>query len=172
MFKWLSTNLQVSLVKWLTCWIPSKPTMELSTFWAMKMCGRDWRWENKLIKPRPFSIDLSECFNNSINIPQHNMHSHVIFTWKICKSNEGKWNIIVSMYFWVHLVRKELGLFFFHRTGCVEYWRLALQSYSNWPTYPQLYLDGELLGGLDVVREELQDEDFVSKLPKAAWMAE
>ncbi|PAV80855.1 hypothetical protein WR25_17075 [Diploscapter pachys] len=46
--------------------------------------------------------------------------------------------------------------------------RQGLKSYSNWPTYPQLYLDGELLGGLDVVREELQDEDFVSKLPKVA----
>ena len=56
----------------------------------------------------------------------------------------------------------------FHRIESVEYRRLALQSYSNWPTYPQLYLDGELLGGLDVVREELQDEDFVSKLPKVA----
>ncbi|KAK6039021.1 glutaredoxin, partial [Cooperia oncophora] len=41
-----------------------------------------------------------------------------------------------------------------------------LQTYSNWPTYPQLYLDGELIGGLDVIREELKDADFVAKLPK------
>ena len=30
--------------------------------------------------------------------------------------------------------------------------RQGLKEYSNWPTYPQLYLDGELIGGLDVVR--------------------
>ncbi|KAH7715068.1 Protein GLRX-3 b [Aphelenchoides avenae] len=56
-----------------------------------------------------------------------------------------------------------------------EYWtfdilsddevRQGLKVYSDWPTYPQLYLDGELLGGLDVVREELQNPDFVKKLP-------
>lgn len=46
--------------------------------------------------------------------------------------------------------------------------RAGLKEYSNWPTYPQLYLDGELLGGLDVVKEELQDSDFVSRLPKKA----
>uniref|UniRef100_A0A1I8ACJ4 Glutaredoxin domain-containing protein n=1 Tax=Steinernema glaseri TaxID=37863 RepID=A0A1I8ACJ4_9BILA len=44
--------------------------------------------------------------------------------------------------------------------------RQGLKVYSNWPTFPQLYLDGELLGGLDVVREELQDPEFVANLPK------
>jgi len=24
--------------------------------------------------------------------------------------------------------------------------------YSNWPTYPQLYVGGELIGGLDIVK--------------------
>lgn len=46
--------------------------------------------------------------------------------------------------------------------------RQGLKEYSNWPTYPQLYLDGELIGGLDVVREELESNDFVSKIPKIA----
>ncbi|VDM61414.1 unnamed protein product, partial [Angiostrongylus costaricensis] len=44
--------------------------------------------------------------------------------------------------------------------------RQGLKTYSNWPTFPQLYLDGELIGGLDVFREELQDSEFVAKLPK------
>lgn len=44
--------------------------------------------------------------------------------------------------------------------------RQGLKKYSDWPTYPQLYLDGELLGGLDVVQEEFQSPDFVAKLPK------
>jgi monothiol glutaredoxin len=31
--------------------------------------------------------------------------------------------------------------------------REALKSYSNWPTYPQLYIGGELVGGCDIVVE-------------------
>ncbi|CAI2354234.1 unnamed protein product [Caenorhabditis sp. 36 PRJEB53466] len=44
--------------------------------------------------------------------------------------------------------------------------REGLKEYSNWPTYPQLYLDGELVGGLDVVKEEFADPEFIEKLPK------
>ncbi len=29
--------------------------------------------------------------------------------------------------------------------------REALKEYSNWPTYPQLYINGELIGGCDIV---------------------
>ncbi|CAI4231362.1 unnamed protein product [Auanema sp. JU1783] len=46
--------------------------------------------------------------------------------------------------------------------------RQNLKTYSNWPTYPQIYLDGELIGGLDVLREELNDKEFVDSLPKKA----
>jgi monothiol glutaredoxin len=31
--------------------------------------------------------------------------------------------------------------------------REALKSYSQWPTYPQLYVKGELLGGCDIALE-------------------
>ena len=31
--------------------------------------------------------------------------------------------------------------------------REGLKQHSNWPTYPQLYLDGKLIGGSDIVRE-------------------
>ncbi|RLW02284.1 hypothetical protein DV515_00007492 [Chloebia gouldiae] len=31
--------------------------------------------------------------------------------------------------------------------------RQGLKSFSNWPTYPQLYVKGELVGGLDIVKE-------------------
>ena len=34
--------------------------------------------------------------------------------------------------------------------------RQGLKEYSNWPTYPQLYVDGELVGGCDII-EELYD---------------
>ncbi len=31
--------------------------------------------------------------------------------------------------------------------------REALKTYSNWPTYPQLYVNGELIGGCDIILE-------------------
>ena len=31
--------------------------------------------------------------------------------------------------------------------------REALKQYSNWPTYPQLYVNGELIGGSDIIIE-------------------
>ena len=31
--------------------------------------------------------------------------------------------------------------------------RESLKVYSNWPTYPQLYVGGELIGGCDIVVE-------------------
>ncbi len=31
--------------------------------------------------------------------------------------------------------------------------RQGLKEYSDWPTYPQLYVNGELVGGCDIVTE-------------------
>lgn len=31
--------------------------------------------------------------------------------------------------------------------------REALKAYSNWPTYPQLYIHGELIGGCDIMMD-------------------
>ncbi|KAL7909786.1 glutaredoxin [Trichoderma velutinum] len=39
--------------------------------------------------------------------------------------------------------------------------RQGLKEYAEWPTFPQLWMDGELVGGLDIVKEELSsDDDF------------
>ncbi|KAK3330261.1 thioredoxin-like protein [Apodospora peruviana] len=39
--------------------------------------------------------------------------------------------------------------------------RQGLKEFADWPTYPQLWVDGELVGGLDIVKEELvSDADF------------
>ena len=29
---------------------------------------------------------------------------------------------------------------------------IGLKKYSNWPTFPQLYVNGELVGGLDILK--------------------
>ncbi|CCD68479.1 Glutaredoxin 3 [Caenorhabditis elegans] len=50
--------------------------------------------------------------------------------------------------------------------------RQGLKEYSNWPTYPQLYFDGELIGGLDVVKEEFSDPQFIKQLPKVGENSE
>ncbi len=34
--------------------------------------------------------------------------------------------------------------------------RDGLKSYSNWPTFPQLYINGELVGGSDIVEQMYQ----------------
>ncbi|KAI0391365.1 glutaredoxin [Xylariaceae sp. FL0594] len=40
--------------------------------------------------------------------------------------------------------------------------RQGLKEFSDWPTFPQLYVEGELVGGLDIVKEEFQnDPDFL-----------
>jgi len=35
----------------------------------------------------------------------------------------------------------------------MRYW---LRNFSGWPTYPQIYVGGKLLGGLDVLRESVK----------------
>jgi Grx4 family monothiol glutaredoxin len=35
--------------------------------------------------------------------------------------------------------------------------RQGLKEFSDWPTFPQLYVDGELIGGLDIVSCHLSE---------------
>jgi len=45
--------------------------------------------------------------------------------------------------------------------------RQGLKAFSNWPTYPQLYVKGELLGGLDIVKEMIESGELKEMLPSA-----
>jgi monothiol glutaredoxin len=45
--------------------------------------------------------------------------------------------------------------------------RDALKVYSNWPTYPQLYVAGELVGGCDIVTDLYQKGELKSMLSAA-----
>merc|ERR1711907_582184 len=38
--------------------------------------------------------------------------------------------------------------------------RQGLKAFSNWPTYPQLYSNGELLGGLDILKELIEEGEL------------
>jgi monothiol glutaredoxin len=45
--------------------------------------------------------------------------------------------------------------------------RQALKSYSNWPTIPQLYIEGELVGGCDIVMDMLQTGELLRAVEQA-----
>lgn len=38
--------------------------------------------------------------------------------------------------------------------------RQGLKTYSNWPTFPQVYFEGNLVGGLDIVKEMIVSGEF------------
>jgi monothiol glutaredoxin len=43
-----------------------------------------------------------------------------------------------------------------------------LPSISNWPTYPQLFISGEIVGGCDIVEELLANGELAPLLKRAA----
>ncbi|HEV2269330.1 MAG TPA: Grx4 family monothiol glutaredoxin [Steroidobacteraceae bacterium] len=45
--------------------------------------------------------------------------------------------------------------------------REALKRYSNWPTYPQLYVKGELIGGCDIALQMYQSGELQKLLSGA-----
>jgi monothiol glutaredoxin len=44
--------------------------------------------------------------------------------------------------------------------------RQGIKDYSNWPTVPQLYVDGEFVGGCDIMREMYQSGELQQLLTK------
>jgi len=46
--------------------------------------------------------------------------------------------------------------------------RANLPKVSNWPTFPQLFVDGELVGGCDIITEMHQNGELQPLLEKAA----
>ena len=46
--------------------------------------------------------------------------------------------------------------------------RATLPSYAEWPTFPQLYVDGELVGGCDIITEMFQSGELEPLIKQAA----
>jgi monothiol glutaredoxin len=46
--------------------------------------------------------------------------------------------------------------------------RATLPGYSNWPTFPQLYIDGELIGGCDIITEMFESGELQPLIEAAA----
>lgn len=42
--------------------------------------------------------------------------------------------------------------------------RQGLKTFSDWPTYPQVYVNGELQGGLDIIKEMKASGELINVL--------
>jgi monothiol glutaredoxin len=49
--------------------------------------------------------------------------------------------------------------------------RATLPQFANWPTFPQLYVNGELIGGCDIVTEMFESGELEPLLKSAAEAA-
>jgi monothiol glutaredoxin len=50
--------------------------------------------------------------------------------------------------------------------------RATLPGFANWPTFPQLYLEGELIGGCDIITEMFESGELEPLVKKAAAQTE
>ena len=46
--------------------------------------------------------------------------------------------------------------------------RATLPGYANWPTFPQLYVNGELFGGCDIVTEMFESGELEPLIKEAS----
>jgi len=46
--------------------------------------------------------------------------------------------------------------------------RANLHRYADWPTFPQLYINGELVGGCDIIIEMFENGDLKTMVDQAA----
>ena len=42
--------------------------------------------------------------------------------------------------------------------------RAGLKTFSDWPTFPQLYVNGDFVGGLDIIKEIANEGDLKTQL--------
>jgi monothiol glutaredoxin len=42
--------------------------------------------------------------------------------------------------------------------------REAVKTFSDWPTYPQLYVNGKFVGGCEIIEELYRDEELAEML--------
>ena len=61
------------------------------------------------------------------------------------------------------MVQLVISIFCFSRDDEV---RQGLKEFSNWPTFPQFYVNGDLIGGLDILKEMQENGELESTVPK------
>lgn len=101
------------------------------------------------IKQQIESHDLLLYMKGTPQFPQCGFSGQVVHILKVCKAKFAYVNILEN---------PDI--------------RQTLPIYANWPTFPQLYLKGELLGGCDIVTELFQNGTLEKQLTAANVLAE
>jgi len=101
------------------------------------------------IKKQIESNDLLLYMKGTPQFPQCGFSGQVVHILRQCKAKFGYVNILEN---------PDI--------------RQALPLYANWPTFPQLYLKGELLGGCDIVTELFENASLEKQLSEAGVLVE
>ncbi|HEV3191308.1 MAG TPA: Grx4 family monothiol glutaredoxin [Polyangiaceae bacterium] len=72
----------------------------------------------------------------------------------------------------VEILKKEAAPFETFNILSDPEMRQALKEYSNWPTFPQLYVGGKFVGGCDIVTEMHQSGELKRELAVAREAAQ
>jgi monothiol glutaredoxin len=67
----------------------------------------------------------------------------------------------------VQILKKEGASFDTYNILADPEVRQGLKEYSNWPTYPQLYVGGKFVGGCDIVTEMHESGELAQQLTEA-----
>jgi len=92
------------------------------------------------------------------------VQSHPIMVFMKGTAESPKCGFSASL---VEILKKENAAFGSFDILTDESVRQNLKAYSNWPTYPQLFVKGKLIGGLDIVKE-LQENGELKQLLSTA----
>lgn len=101
------------------------------------------------IKQQIESHDLLLYMKGTPQFPQCGFSGQVVHILKVCKAKFAFVNILEN---------PDI--------------RQTLPIYANWPTFPQLYLKGELIGGCDIVTELFEKGELQNQLAAANVLAE
>ena len=75
---------------------------------------------------------------------------------------------MISQIQWIHLgipvcpVERHT----YKNVTVIYYLILGIKEYSNWPTIPQIYMDGEFVGGCDILLDMHKSGELIEELKK------
>jgi len=72
----------------------------------------------------------------------------------------------------VGLLKEEKVIYSYFDILTDEDVRQGLKTFSDWKTFPQLYIKGKLVGGVDVVAAHIEEGEFQDLLPKGSSKGE
>lgn len=64
----------------------------------------------------------------------------------------------------LYVLLTNLLLYKIQRKCCFDF--AGIKEYSNWPTIPQVFIDGEFVGGCDLMLEMHKNGELIDELQK------